>query len=165
MTCKKCGKELAEGTKKCDGCGAKVKLKFSDLPPKEKKKRAIVGGVCLLIGVVLMIAGAVGGAGKADKYIAAVTEGTLNGFPDKTIGEAFDDFFDDPEWKSFTDEKDRIIIEFNGGCTWYDEEANCCIQFEVDEDGEDFEIFYADIDEETLNDFEIVEILEVIYEE
>lgn len=165
MTCKKCGKELADGTKKCDGCGEKVKLKFSDLPATEKKKRAIIGGVCFVIAIVLVIAGAIGGMNKTDKYILAVTEGTLDDFSDKTVGEAFDDFFDDPEWKSFTDDKDRIIVEFNGGCTWHNEEANCCIQFEVDEDGEEFEIYYADIDEEVLNDFEIVEMLEVIYEE
>jgi len=164
MICKKCGKELAEGTKKCDGCGEKVKLKFSELPPKEKKKRAIIGSVCLIIGVVLIIAGAIGALNK-DKYISVVKEGTLNGFPDMTVGEAFENFFDDPEWESFEDEDGRIIVEFNGGCTWGGEDANCCIQFEVDEDGESFETYYADIDGDSLNDFEIVAMYEVIYDE
>ncbi len=164
MTCKKCGKELAAGTKKCDGCGEKVKLKFSDLPPEEKKKRAIVGGICLLIAVVLIIGGAIGGASKADEYVVVVTEGELNDFSDMTVGEAFENFFDDPEWKSFEDDKGRIIVEFNGGCTWAGEAADCCIQFEVDEDSEAFEIFYADVDGIEFNNSEIYEMLEVIYE-
>ena len=165
MVCKKCGKELAEGTKKCDGCGAKVKLKFSELPQKEKKKRIIVGSLCLAVAAVLIIAGAIGAMDKTDEYVLAVTEGTLSDFSDKvTVGEAFEDFFDNPEWKSFEDEDGRIIVEFNGECTWKGEAADCCVQFEIDEDDGTFEVSYAEVDGNAFDEFEIIAMLEVIYE-
>ena len=52
--------------------GRKKRVKFKDLPPKEKKKRAIIGGICLLIALIFMIGdglSAVGKAGGKNDYI------------------------------------------------------------------------------------------------
>ncbi|MBQ8026958.1 MAG: hypothetical protein IJ261_02455, partial [Clostridia bacterium] len=166
MTCNKCGKELAAGTKKCDGCGKKVKVKFSDLPKKQKTTRIVIACVCFLIAVVLVFGGSIGGASRAgdasSDYITAIKEGTFSQYPEQQVGTAFESFFSDPEWKSFTSAEGEIIVEFNGGCTWGGEDANCCIQFVILEDGT-FETYYADVNGNPLTDNDIIAMYDVIY--
>ena len=92
MICKNCGKELPEGTKKCDSCGKKVKLKFKDLPKKEKIKRSIIGCAFLLLGAIFMIGDAIGGASRtaddSSKYISIVKNGALYAYSEQTVGDA-----------------------------------------------------------------------------
>lgn len=179
MKCTKCGKEIDNDSKFCEGCGATVEgvaenenkkkkgVKFKDLPKKQKIIRIIIACVCFLVAGILIIAGAVGGTSRTSDedslYIDYVKTGSFESFPDITIEDAFNEFFSDPEWKSFTSEDGLNIVEFNGGCILGDEEANCCIQFNVFEDGS-FETYYADLGGEqlTLNE-DIVAMYETIY--
>lgn len=179
MKCTKCGKEIGNDSKFCEGCGATIVsesanpfkrqkgVKFKDLPKKQKITRIIIGCACLLVAGILMIAGGFGGASRTSEkesiYIDCVKEGSFEDFPDVTIETAFNEFFSDPEWESFTSEEGLNIVEFNGGCTVYEEETNCCIQFNVFEDGT-FETYYVDLGGEqlTLNE-DIVEMYEVIF--
>ncbi|MGN1169428.1 MAG: zinc-ribbon domain-containing protein, partial [Acutalibacteraceae bacterium] len=46
--------------------GKKKHVKFKDLPPKQKKKRAIIGVICLLIALILIISDCIGAAEKAE---------------------------------------------------------------------------------------------------
>lgn len=176
MTCTKCGKELTDGTNICTACGAengtktdgkKKRVKFKDLSKKQKITRIIIGCVCLLVAAFFIFGDALTGAQNAgdseDVYVMAVKSGALYDYPDETIGDAFNDFFSDPEWKSFVSDDGRTIVEFNGGCTFDGEDAQCCIQFEVFEDGT-FETDYADIDGMSLNSFDIDVMYETIYE-
>ncbi len=168
MVCKKCGKELASGAKKCESCGKKVKLKFKELPKKQKIIRIAVALVCFAVAAVLIFGDAIGGASRAgdstSEYVTAIKESTMTDYPSQTVGEAFESFFADPEWKSFTSKDGEIIVEFNGGCTWNGEDADCCIQFEIYED-DTFDTYYADIDGTVLNDYDIIEMYDVIYGE
>ncbi|MGN0546506.1 MAG: zinc-ribbon domain-containing protein [Acutalibacteraceae bacterium] len=45
--------------------GRKKRVKFKDLPPKEKKKRAIIGCICLLIALIFMIGDGLSAVGKS----------------------------------------------------------------------------------------------------
>ena len=45
-----------------------------------------------------------------------------------TIGEAFDDFFSDPEWESYKI-GNKKYVDFTGGCTYFDEPAIMTITF------------------------------------
>lgn len=167
MVCKKCGKELAEGAKKCDGCGKKVTVKFKDLPKKQKITRIVIGCVCLLIAAIMMVGDGIGGASRTSDYDSAyinvVKTGGFFNYPGEAIGEAFEDFFSNPEWETFTSEDGDTIVEFNGRCYLYDEKVNCCIQFTVYDDGT-FETSYADLDGDSLTQYEINELYEVIFE-
>lgn len=179
MKCTKCGKEIDNNSKFCEGCGAtiesatansdgkKKRVKFKDLPKKQKITRIIIGCACFLVAGILMIVDGFGGASRtAEKesiYIDCVKEGSFEDFPDVTIETAFNEFFSDPEWESFTSEEGLNVVEFNGGCTVDEEETNCCIQFNVFEDGT-FETYYVDLGGEqlTLNE-DIVDMYEVIF--
>lgn len=176
MVCKNCGKEIADGLTVCPECGAAT----ADAPATAPAKKGILDGYknfgslstvskilhiaipVVAIVVVILILSAI----FSTDYVDVVKDGMLyNISDDETVGEAFEDFFANPEWESFETEDGEIIVEFNGECEFYGDEADCCIQFEVDEDGEEFEVVYIDIDGESMNDFEIVSILEAIYEE
>ena len=169
MICKNCGKELPEGTKKCDSCGKKVKLKFKDLPKKEKIKRSIIGCAFLLLGAIFMIGDAIGGASRtaddSSKYISIVKNGALYAYSEQTVGNAFENFFAEPKWVSFTSDDGDIVVEFNGECTFNGEDVNCCIQFIVNKETEEFYTDYADIDGTPLSDSDIDDMYDVIYDE
>ena len=138
-----------------------------------KKKKIIgivVGCVCLIVAAVLIFgdafsAGEKSGDSKDEQYLDIVQEGSMYYFPDETVEEAFNDFFVDPEWKTFISEDGERIVEFNGECTYGDEAANCCIQFTVDEDEGEFEITYIDIDGEQFTGSDVNDILEIIFSE
>lgn len=165
MHCKNCGKELQADMVACSACGTPVS------PKKSKKKSVIgivVGCVCLIIAAVLIFGDALSASEKAggeDKYVELVQEGSLYYFPDETIEEAFNDFFADPEWKSFVSEDGDRIVEFNGGCEYYGEDENFCMQFEVDAEAEEFEIIYVDIAGESFGYEDLDEILDAIFSE
>lgn len=179
MKCEKCGKEIDNDSKFCEGCGTTIEgatqneskkkkgVRFKDLPKKQKITRIIIACVCFLVAGILIIGGAVGGASRASSknslYIDYVKTGSFEAFPDTTIEDAFNEFFSDPQWKSFTSEDGLNIVEFNGGCTLDGKEANCCIQFNVFEDGS-FETYYADLGGEqlTLNE-DIMAMYETIF--
>ncbi len=178
MECKQCGKQIDNDSKICNGCGATVdsaaqnegkkkKVKFKDLPKKQKMTRIIIACACFLVAAVLIIVGIVAGGSKAAEeesfYINQVKTGKLDAFPDVTIETAFNAFFSNPKWKSFESEDGLNIVEFNGGCTLDGESINCCIQFNVSKDGT-FETYYADLDGEQLTDNEdILSLYEAIF--
>lgn len=163
MKCKNCGKELQSNMTVCDACSAPVSQK------KDNKKKIIgivVGCVCLVVAAVLILSGALSAgekAGGSDKYVDMVQEGSLYYFPDETVEEAFDDFFADPEWKSFVSEDDDRIVEFNGTCEYYGKDENLCMQFTVDEETGEFEITYVDIAGESFGDEDLEYILDTIF--
>lgn len=175
MICKNCSKEISNGLMTCPECGA-----AQSTAPAAKTSKGILDGyknfgslstlgkvlhiAVPVLAVVIVIA--ILAAVFSTDYVEVVQDGMLyNISDDETIGEAFEDFFDEPEWDTFESDKGKRIVEFNGVCEYYGDEADVCIQFEVDEDGEEFEVTYIDIDGESLNDWEIVEVLEAIYEE
>ena len=176
MVCKNCGKEIADGLTVCPECGAATATVSATVPAKKGildgyknfgslstvSKILHIAIPVVAIVVVILILSAI----FSTDYVDVVKDGMLYYISDdETVGEAFEDFFANPEWESFETEDGEIIVEFNGECEFYGDEADCCIQFEVDEDGEEFEVVYIDIDGESMNDFEIVSILEAIYEE
>ncbi|MBR0348621.1 MAG: hypothetical protein IIX16_03185 [Clostridia bacterium] len=170
MKCNNCGRELQDGMTICS-CGATVAASAVGKDDGKKKKTIsiIVGVVCLIVAAVLILGDVFEATDKVgseeSEYIEMVQEGSLYFFPDETVEDAFGDFFADPEWKSFVSEDGDRIVEFNGTCTYDYEDANCCIQFTVDEKTGEFEITYLDIAEDTFSGVDINEVLEIIFSE
>ena len=48
--------------------------------------------------------------------------------------------FSEPEWETFKSEDGDRIVEFNGKCEYFGEEANCCVQFEISDEDDYFEV-------------------------
>lgn len=80
------------------------------------------------------------GIGEERGIVRIVKEGHFNRYPNKTIGVAFNKFFDSPSWKHFLAQDGKDIVEFNGKGTFNGEPVNVKIQFTVvDKKGGAFE--------------------------
>jgi len=72
------------------------------------------------------------------KLIDIVTGGTFNSFPDRFIGEAFEEYFESPRWRYYKDIEEDVV-EFTG--TFTDEggqPATVTMRFTVKEVDETF---------------------------
>lgn len=180
MFCKKCGKEIADGLTTCPECNAATQAAqaFGDAPAggvkgfidgyknfgSLSKNSKILHIAVPAVAVVVLVL--VFSLVFSNNYVSMVKEGHLTEFSkSETVGEAFEEFFANPEWKSFESEKGDRIVEFNGECEYFEEDVKVCIQFEIDEDDDSFEIEYADIDGDAMSEIELYALLEAVYEE
>lgn len=97
-------------------------------------------------------------------YVDVVKEGKLEAYPDKTVGEAFEAFFEDPSWESFEAENGKQAVNFKGECEYMGENVKCLVQFIIDDDGENFELYTVEVNGEPISEIEILGMLEAIYE-
>ena len=92
-----------------------------------------------------------GCAEKGDKNIQLVKNGSMDSNPNVPIGKAFDQFFSNGKWTSFTTKNDEEIVEFNGRCLFLDvEEVSVKIQFEI-LNKKRFSLVHMSIDGENLD--------------
>lgn len=183
MLCQNCGKEITKGGKFCDSCGAEISADITNdaqgtVPPPiqnsgqasgqntpapddaKKKKQTIIGVATVALGLLAIILGlsVLFGGNKAVKL---VQNSKLTGWPEKTIEEAFDDFFNSMEWDSYKEDGDTYVI-CTGKCKADGETMRLKIIFEID--GDDFELVRVTIDGESYTSAsDISEILDIIY--
>ncbi len=79
-----------------------------------------------------------------DSNISMVQNGYPVLIPDITYKEAYEYFFENPQWRGFEADDGSDVVEFSGECTYYDEDAAVYIQFVID-DEESFSMWYAGI--------------------
>lgn len=101
---------------------------------------AIVCGVLFVIIVIVF--------GSKNKYIGMVKNGSPELYPNITYGEAFEAFFDNCEWKYFTSEDGKNVVEFHGSCMYAGDRVTMLVQFVVNETDGSFEVWTAAIDGE-----------------
>lgn len=90
----------------------------------------------LIVGVVLVVAVvyyALSSSGTGDKYIQIVKNGTLDAYPQMTVGEAFDGYLDNPKWESGLSEDKQRFVNVKGGILYAEKEAEIAVQFFVNE--------------------------------
>ena len=89
-----------------------------------------------------------------DYYVQLIKTATPTDYLDKTYGEAFDDFFNNPHW-AYVEMDGEKIIDFTGQCTYDGEDVNCEIMFKLDMQEGTFEVKYYEFDgnEQDLNDW------------
>lgn len=130
--CSKCGAKLEEGTKFCSSCGAPVGeasdnssagtgaytqyqtgnpqpiTDFSRVNLKKPNLSKLLGGIAIVV-VILVALGILFGGGAS----SVVQSGALEDYPDKTIGDAFEERFENCEW-SAEDLGDATYVTFTG---------------------------------------------------
>ena len=92
------------------------------------------GKLLTSLTVFLLTACLLAGCGGDDKYVSMVKNGSMDMAPNVKIGKAFDDFFGNPQWKSFVSTDNERIVEFSGNCTFANKPAHCKIQFVIQQD-------------------------------
>ena len=118
-------------------------------------------GLIFLPLIILSLAGCDGT--NYDRDVQLVREGYLQINPNVPIGKAFDQFFINDSWKSFTSTENQKIVEFNGECTFNDEPATLKIQFEIF--GNEFRVYHVGLNKVPLNDFEGLGVVDKILSE
>ena len=74
-------------------------------------------------------------AGCGDTYVNQVREGYTDRYPDITVGEAFDSFFQNGQWESYESARGKRIVEFRGQARYDGEPADVIINFMILEKG------------------------------
>ena len=93
-------------------------------------------------------------------YIGLICNGEFNSIPDITIGELFENFFDNINYNVV--KENGIYVDFTGEATCDDDPCQILIRFKISEDGNEFEIDKILVDEEELDDEEILDLLDDI---
>ena len=92
----------------------------------------------LAILLTLIVAGCFGDS----EEISIVKNGHFNGHPQKTVGEAVDNFFANPKWESGVgsdgETKGKTLVNATGKITYMDKEVKAEIQFIVNKDNGTF---------------------------
>ena len=119
-----------------------------------------VAGILLVIIAASILSS--GGAG--DKYVQMVKGGTLNGYPQMTVGEAFDGFLSKPKWESGVSDDNVRFVNVTGGILYYEKDAELAVQFIVDEKDGSFQYNACEIDGVPQNNLVVWGLFETIYD-
>lgn len=101
---------------------------------------------------------------SGNDYINMVKDGSPQAYPTITYEKAFENYFSNPDWKYFKSDAGKKVVEFNGNCMYYDEEADICFQFVIDEEDETFTAEYLGINGEAQNMLVLAGVLEAVFE-
>jgi len=74
-----------------------------------------------------------------DPHVLSVKTGHFSSNPDRSIGDAFQEFFGDPTWKYFKAESGNEIVEFTGHMMYQEAKVKARLQFILN-DSKSFEI-------------------------
>lgn len=124
-------------------------------------------GKVILAGIIsLMIIGnlAAGCGDSYDKTVQIVRNSTLAMNPNVPVGKAFDQFFANGKWRSFTSTENETIVEFSGECTWFNAPAKMLVQFNII-DGESFMLQYVDINGVAFDFMDSASVIEKVLSE
>ena len=130
MICRYCGKEIADGTKFCENCGANLAAEapqpvpqgqnFQGAPavqpgypqpvpynsapaPKKKNTLATVIAAIIVIGLVIFV------ISRFSSDVYKVKNGSPNSYPNKTWGDALDDVCKKGKWKAYKEDGERYV--------------------------------------------------------
>ena len=123
----------------------------------------IIELVVAVIVLVIALVTTLSSGGSGDKYIQMVKDGTLNGYPQMTVGEAFDGFLSSPKWESGLSDDNVRFVNVTGGALYNDEEVELAVQFIVDEKTGSFEYNACEVDGTPQSNLVFWGLLEAIY--
>ena len=189
MFCPKCGTQVLEEAEFCQKCGTKLiendttsqRIEMSGrqvsvaaentqapLPNAVKagKRHKFVkyGLVCFGVVLVIMVVALLKSGGENDKYIQMVKGGTLEAYPQKTVGEAFDGYLGNPKWESGISEDGARFVNITGKIFYYDKETDLLVQFIIDNDElESFSYYACELNGVPQDNFFFLGLLEAVY--
>lgn len=172
---------------------------YTTVPGEYKKAKAklptiLFRGLMILFGVITLIALALAEiknlAGNENsngssvfqsenEYVASVKNGSPLAYPDKTYGEAFENFFGSPKWKYFLGTKEGLdedsdgvpdsteenvdVVEFTGYCTYQNVEVKALLQFTLSQENDTFEATYLSFNEVPQNYLMLATLLDAVF--
>jgi|GEM_PF-5797990 len=98
-----------------------------------------------------------------DKYVQMVKDGRLSGYPNKTVGKAFNDFMGNARWSSGVSEEGQRFVNVKGKIMYADKEVEAVVQFFIDSNEEFFEYNACEFNGIPQSYFVFLALLEKIY--
>ncbi|WP_158701746.1 DUF2628 domain-containing protein [Lentibacillus sp. Marseille-P4043] len=92
-----------------------------------------------------------------------IKHGSFEQYPDRTVGEMFDEFFEHGEWQEATNDSNFIIVAYNGEKQINDYQYDIQIEFYTEEDSNSFDIQSITVDGEQLTSSETLDFLDYIF--
>ncbi len=109
-----------------------------------REKSLLLLTLLLVIGVSILVFG----CSKGDaKVISIVKDGHLQAYPEKTLGEAVDDYFRNPKWEHIVGEDGNDYVNVTGGIKYHDKSVEALIQYRVSKEEDAFELQAFEINE------------------
>ena len=146
------------------GAGAAIGIILSILGAKRplglSKIMELVSAVIVLVLAVMVT---LSSGGRGDKYVQLVRDGTLEAYPQMTVGEAFNGFLSNPKWESARSDDEVRFVNVTGGILYYGEEAKIVVQFIVDEENESFQYYACEINNIPQNNLVVWGLFETIH--
>ncbi|HLQ70778.1 MAG TPA: DUF2628 domain-containing protein [Bacillota bacterium] len=96
--------------------------------------------------------------------VSQVKHGNLYDYPDVTVDEAFNDFFDEGKWKYQKGSSSFKMVEYRGVKKFDGEDYNIKIDFILDDDDE-FHFNRIVVDGDELNDYEVQQFIEFVFDD
>lgn len=141
--------------------GENVGYNTSNSNEKVIPKKLIFGIVIVVViicGVFALLA-----SDHKDKYIEIVKMGILEAYPQKMVGEAFNDYLDHVTWESGLSEDGQRFVNVRGEILYLDNNAEIVVQFLVDKDDETFTYNACEMDGVPQNDYFVWMLFENVY--
>lgn len=124
----------------------------------------IIELVVAVVLLVIIVVSTLSSGGSGDKYVQMVKGGTLEAYPQMTVGEAFDGFLSNPKWESGLSDDNVRFVNVKGGALYFGEEAELAVQFIiVDEKEGSFQYNACEVDGTPQNNLIFWGLLETIY--
>jgi predicted Zn finger-like uncharacterized protein len=95
--------------------------------------------------------------------VSMVKNGKLNNYPQKTIGEAMDGFFDSTKWEAITATDGNKYVNLTGNLSNMGKNIKIAFQFKVDKKNDSFEINALEVNREPQNLLMLTGLLSEIY--
>lgn len=178
MYCPKCGNEIREDNTFCSNCGLKLENSKEDnsrqvppeipkgVEPKKKSNGAKVGILIAVVAIVIIFAVLFFPKnGSNNQYVQMVKGGHPYDYPNVTYEEAFESFFSKPKWMYFEADTGQDIVQFEGGCLYYDKEVDVVVQFELDVKESTIEIYAVEMNGIPQNKLFIAGLIATIFED
>lgn len=137
----------------------------------KRSKRLFICGMIAAAAICIVIFWAVnedsgGNRSDSDKYVRMVKTATLEAYPQKTVGDAFDDYLKNPKWESGLSEDGIRFVNVSGKIYIYDKETDIVVQFVFkDEKAGIFSYNACELNGVPQNDLFVWGLLEVVYNE
>ncbi len=95
-----------------------------------------------------------------ENCVSLICNGEFDALPGYSIGELFEGFFDNINYNVING--NELYVDFTGEATCDDEPCKVLIRFKVEENLENFEIIDVKVNDESLEEEEIIDLLEDI---
>lgn len=129
----------------------------------------IIAAAAICIAIFVAVNEDTGGNGSgsgSDKYVRMVKTATVEAFPQKTVGDAFDDYLKNPKWESGQSEDGTRFVNVSGKILIYGKETDIVVQFEIeDEKAGIFSYHACELNGVPQNDLFVWGLMEAIYNE